>query len=344
MRRFTIAVLALLLVTSLVGVSFAQAPAQSSKEGQRIDLALDSVAGQPSAAAPWRIEGAVNLAIDDGSAETAIGIGGTWEFIYLNRFTPNAGDFPFYIDQVAVYFPSFGMANVGDNVVLALYENTSGNVDPAVGANYLASFPTTVQVLDDWSIYTLASPVTFNGPGDVLVGVVALETPGTSYWPAALDTTSTQQRSWAGWWLTSPPPDPPTLPPDDTWGMIDSFGFPGNWLIRASGQTMGGNTVHVNRVAGKWFDMPWGKQLRVLVEAVDQAGMPLGGVAVAGTFSLPDGSSIPLTKWTHANGSARFNVGAIGPGTYTFCVTNLTKEGYTYVPNDNRVTCRKFRY
>jgi hypothetical protein len=214
-----------------------------------LEIKLDSVSAPDGSvqAGPWQPAGPVELVLDDGSMETSIGIGGTWEFVFLNRFTPDPAVFPLNINDVSVYFPSTGGVNVGDNMELVLYENTSGNVDPANGANFLASFPVTVQALGQWNTYTLPSPVTFNGPGDVLVGVVALEIPGISYYPAAIDTTSSQQRSWAGWWLSSPPPTPPSLPPDDTWGLIDDFGFAGNWMVRASGETVVvGNTQRID--------------------------------------------------------------------------------------------------
>ncbi len=219
------------------------------RTGQTGSVTLNSIAvpGGSVQAGPWQPTGPVELELDDGSPETSIGIGGTWEFVFVNRFTPDPSFFPLNITEVSVFFPSFGLVNVGDNMELVLYENTSGNFDPANGANFLASFPVTVQSLDQWDSFTLPYPVTFYGPGDVIVGVVALEVPGTSYWPAALDTTASQQRSWAGWWLTAPPPEPPLLPPDDTWMLIDDF-MAGNWLIRASGETVpaGGNTQVVD--------------------------------------------------------------------------------------------------
>jgi hypothetical protein len=176
--------------------------------------------------------------LDDGSRENDIGIGGTWEFIWVNRFTPSPADFPFNLTQVQVYFSSVGMVHVGDQMVLAVYENTSGNYDPAVGSNFLASFPVTVQAVDAWNVYNLPVPVALNGPGDVAIGVIAMTVPGTSYWPASIDQTATQQRSWAGWWNTSPPPDPPLLPPDASWILIDDY-FPGNWMVRGYGETGG---------------------------------------------------------------------------------------------------------
>jgi hypothetical protein len=230
-----------------------------------VQLSLDAVQNTNPQTAAWQPTGPVSLVLDDGSAENSIGIGGTWEFIFLNRFTPNPADFPFVLDTVSVYFPSFGLVEVGDNMTLVLYENTSGNVNPALGSNFLAAFPVTVQALDVFNNYTLSTPITFNGPGDVLVGVIDMEVPGSSYWPAAMDTTATQARSWAGWWSISPPPVPPTLPPDDTWGLIDNFGFPGNWMIRASGNTV--------------VDIPW------LSETPTSGTVPAGGsVVVEVTF------------------------------------------------------------
>ena len=96
------------------------------------------------------------------------------------------------------------------------------------------SYPTTIKALNTWNIYDLPAPVELNGPGDVIIGVIALEVPGSSYWPAAIDQTASQTRSWAGWWKSSPPPDVPTLPPDDDWTLIDAY-FPGNWMVRGFG-------------------------------------------------------------------------------------------------------------
>ena len=43
----------------------------------------------------------VELILDDGTRENGIGIiGGDWEFIFLNRFTPDAGVYPFTLDEI----------------------------------------------------------------------------------------------------------------------------------------------------------------------------------------------------------------------------------------------------
>ncbi len=179
----------------------------------------------------------VDLILDDGTAENSIGASaGKNELLWLNRFTPDADDFPFDLNTISVYFLNALGLQVGDQINLIVYENTSGNTDPAVGSNFLASFSRTILTLDSWNSYDISStPVLLNSPGDVLIGVIAMKAPGTNYYPAAIDFDSSHHRSWAGLWSTSPPPDPPTLPPDDTWLMIDDAFYAGNWLVRGYG-------------------------------------------------------------------------------------------------------------
>ncbi|MFY9366993.1 MAG: hypothetical protein WAP13_10040, partial [Brevefilum fermentans] len=70
----------------------------------------------------------VELILDDGTRENGIGIiGGDWEFIFLNRFTPDAGVYPFTLDEIQVYFASQDQVWVGHRMDLVVYENTSGN-------------------------------------------------------------------------------------------------------------------------------------------------------------------------------------------------------------------------
>ena len=209
--------------------------APAAAEPRPIELKLDAAGGTSVETNPPVVDAPVTLILDDGSRDNDIGLGGTIEMLWVNRFTPAPTDFPFNLNQIQIYFSSIGLVNVGDDIVLIVYENTTGNADPAVGANFLGAFPTTVQALDTWNVYDLATPIFLGGPGDVIVGAIGMETPGTSYWPASIDQTATQARSWAGWWNASPPPTPPILPPDN-WTLIDAY-FPGNWMVRGYGET-----------------------------------------------------------------------------------------------------------
>ena len=187
----------------------------------------------------------VSLALDDGTCDHNFGNFG--QFLYLNQFTPGAGEYPFVLNQVQVYFSSGFMnsgtfyesnTNVGDNFMVVIYENTDNFTNPAVGSNLLATFSATVQAIDAWNVYSLSAPVRFYGPGDVLIGVIALDE-RSSYWPATLDMSIGYMRAWYGYWSSSPPPDPPTLPPDERWTNLNyaGAGLWGSWLIRGYGVT-----------------------------------------------------------------------------------------------------------
>ena len=181
----------------------------------------------------------VQLLLDDDTSDGAFGVAGQTarQFLWFNRFTPAAG---FHLDQVWVLFPSGANMAVGGAVQIAIYEDPDG--DPTNGANLIASFNDTIQAADDntFSIYGVPGSPVIPGGSDLLVGVVPRfitsgVTPPT--FPAAMDTTATQSRSWVAAWTTDPP-DPPVLVPlpDQTLSLVDVF-VPGggNFMIRAFG-------------------------------------------------------------------------------------------------------------
>jgi subtilisin family serine protease len=154
------------------------------------------------------------------------------------------------LEQIQVFFDGTAQgASQGDAIDLVVY--TDVDADPANGATWLATHNETVKVADgiSWSVYDLDPAVTISSPGDVLIGVInRFVSSGTTpeNYPAALDESASQGRSWIGWWNNSDPPDPAVLPPDGTLGLVDTHGLAGNWMIRGYGQTgsgTGGNTV-----------------------------------------------------------------------------------------------------
>jgi hypothetical protein len=181
--------------------------------------------------------------VDDGSMNDSLDINrssAAYQFIWLNRFTPPADAFPFQLKQISVIWPT-GQATVGSAVELAIYEDTDGDGNP-INATYLASYTVTVQTVDNttWNTYILPQPVILSGPGDVLIGVIdRFVNNGSSAvaYPVALDTSTSQDRSWIGWWAADPP-HPPVLPPNDTFSTIDALGAPGNLMLRGSGDSI----------------------------------------------------------------------------------------------------------
>jgi uncharacterized repeat protein (TIGR01451 family) len=191
--------------------------------------------------------GPVSLVLDDGSAENSIGVTdgvSSYQFVWMNRFTPAAADFPFNLEQISILWPS-GQVTAGSSVELVVYQDPDSDSDPS-DAELMGTYNVTIQNVDGvtWDNYTLPTPLLLGGAGDVLIGAInRWVTSGISpaQWPANIDQTASQGRSWIGWWNTDPP-TPPVLPPDSTWATIDSLGYPGNWMIRASGTTAAGVT------------------------------------------------------------------------------------------------------
>ena len=189
---------------------------------------------------PGAPEAPVSFVLDDGVGENSIGLTNGGQFLWLNRFTPAAAFFPIQINQVQVMFNYPGGTsglNIGELVDIYLYADADGN--PANGATFVASLLNqTVQAVNGttWSVYNFGAPVTFNGPGDILIAVVN-RTAGIAAgtFPAALDQTASQGRSWIGLG-TGATTNPPVLPPA-TFGTVDSFGFPGNMMVRGFGET-----------------------------------------------------------------------------------------------------------
>ncbi len=221
----------------------AQEATPTPPQRRPVVLRLDHAAGAPESS-PQQAQAAVSLKLDDGSSESSWGVGDYWleyayQFIWLNRFTPAASDFPFRLTQIQVLFSDgWNNVNAGDPIDLVVYTDADG--DPSNGATLRATYHATIQTVDGttWSTYTLSPALNLSGPGDVLIGVIPryiVDGESLMSYPALLDEDSSQQRSWWGWWSDTPP-DPATLPPDDYFALID-VDQAGNWLIRGYGET-----------------------------------------------------------------------------------------------------------
>lgn len=232
----------------------------SSNVWQNIDK--DAVAGEHTGintvtgpqSNPVGADQDVQLILDDGSRENALGLTNGGQFLWLNRFTPAPTDFPFVLEEVHILFGAAVGINVGELVDIYIYEDTDGDGNPGTGANFLGSLENAaVQFVDDvnFSVYQI-TPVALNGPGDVLIAVVN-RTAGTDpgEFVAAMDQTPpSQNRSWIGTYTAGNPPNPPTLPATDLWGIVDSFGFAGNWMVRGLGSSVSSPIVLLPPTSG----------------------------------------------------------------------------------------------
>jgi hypothetical protein len=242
-----VAIVAMLVAAFVSSVWADDSTAKDAADKAGLHAVPASAAAKSGALLPAQANAQITMTLDDGSAEDNLGVtqgdsGPSIQFIWFNRFTPNATDFPFNLNQIQVFFDGTANgASPGDAIDLVVYQDADAN--PANGAELLATYGTTVKVADgaNWSVYDLNPPLRVSGPGDVLIGVINrfVETGVTpESYPAALDLDASQGRSWIGWWESADPPDPATLPSNAVFTDLDSAGYPGNWMIRGFGETI----------------------------------------------------------------------------------------------------------
>jgi hypothetical protein len=198
-------------------------------------------------AAPWAprdSEGELSFVLDDGTYEDTIGLNdGNSEFatIWLNRFAAPADTGAFTIDSISILWPqNTGGSLVGKQINLVAYYDADGDGDPTHAVRLGGDNFETIAGLDSFEQYTVNFSVP--GDGDVYIGfenTYALGGSTPMLFPAAIDEGVSQGHSWVAGTSDGSDPDLDDLANNDLVGTIDSFGLPGNWLIRATGATGG---------------------------------------------------------------------------------------------------------
>jgi subtilisin family serine protease len=140
---------------------------------------------------------------DNDANINALGAGAGTYFVYLNRFTPDATDYPFTLTNVqTVFVGDLSNGDVGAVVgeLFDVYVYQDNDNDPSNGATLVAAMPGVAVADPLGAVQTITLPnggVQLDGPGDVLI---ALEYHGAlGAYPATGDITGLyQQRSWIG--------------------------------------------------------------------------------------------------------------------------------------------------
>lgn len=170
------------------------------------------------------------------SSFSGLGCASYCGFTWLNRFTPNAADYPITITKVSTIFASpAGWNAAGDQISVYIYQdadNDPSNGAVAVGTPTVYTIGTPANAFVD---ITLTTPVVLNGPGDVIIALSNPNATNVGSRPASMDAGPFVSRSWFG----DPAPDGSTAPDLSTLNLAlnpDAIaGLNRNYLIRASG-------------------------------------------------------------------------------------------------------------
>ena len=190
----------------------------------------------------------ITFQLDDGSSENSIGFGTASSesaALWLNRFTPPAGSYPLTLNSVQIYWPTSPQGPLtGLPVKILVYYDADGNADPS-NAVKLSETDGTIAGENQFQTYPISANVAGPG-GDLYIGFEDFwAEPGYTpkLYPAAIDTTATQDRSWVIAMGSGAAPDRDNLANNDQMGTIDDLSggaLTGNWMIRASGDTGAG--------------------------------------------------------------------------------------------------------
>src|SRR6266568_4167318 len=177
--------------------------------------------------------------IDDGTSEDAVGFGNgaqNFESLWMNQFDVVAGQTMISTVSIAWGTPLFpDPSNNGTPVTIAIWSDPNGDGNPS-DAVLLGSVAGTIQNegTDTFVDYTFSPPVDVSAFTSFFVGDMTPMNNGPEHFYQGLDETPpSQMRSWIAANGDGSPVDINNVGNNDTIGTIDSFGLPGNWLIRA---------------------------------------------------------------------------------------------------------------
>jgi hypothetical protein len=176
---------------------------------------------------------------DDGTMEDSVGFGNgsqNFESLWFNQFAVIAGQTSISTVSVAWGTPAFPDPSLdGTPVTIAVWSDPNGDGNPSDGV-LLGSVAGTIQNsgTDTFVDYTFSPPVDVSAFSSFFVGDMTPMNNGPENFPQGLDENSTLHRqSWVAAMSSGAPVDINNLGNNDFIGLIDDFGLPGNWGIRA---------------------------------------------------------------------------------------------------------------
>ena len=181
--------------------------------------------------------------VDDGTAEYSIGLSDgskNGEALFFNQFDvvdPKCNSPTFTSVSIAWGNPFYPDASNGTPVTIAIWSDPNNDRNPS-DAVLLGSVDGTIQNANSntFVTYTFSTPVTLPpGAASFFVGDMTPANDGPPINPQALDENIPLHRqSWVAFMSDYGPVNLTNPGANDTVGLIDDFGAPANWLIRAT--------------------------------------------------------------------------------------------------------------
>jgi hypothetical protein len=201
--------------------------------------------------------------IDDGTAEDAVGFGNggqNFESVWINQFEVIPGQTTITSLDIAWGTPFFPEDIDGTPVTIGIWSDPNGDGSPTDGV-LLGQVSGTIENAgtDTFVNYTFSPAVALpGGATSFFVGDLTPMNNGPEHFFQGIDQNSTFFRqSWVVANSSGADVDIDNLGNNDFIGIIDDFGIPGNWLIRANaGPLVFGLTNALSRKGGFDIELP----------------------------------------------------------------------------------------
>nr|MDQ5825600.1 S-layer homology domain-containing protein [Chloroflexota bacterium] len=223
---------------------------------------------------------AVNLVLDDGTAENSVGWTDSttsYAAIWLNRSSPPADNFPMNLTQLSIKWPN-SSALVGKTVALLVYRDPDSDGNPANAIKIEQVNGQTINVADGTTFQNYPVSISISVPGDLYYGFSDTYNAGgvsPRTFPSPIDTTASQGRSWVSAQNDASSVDYDNLGNNDNLGTIESISggfYSGNWIIRATGTSSSGDQFADVPSGSTFYDFVGCLACRGIV-----SGYPCGG-------------------------------------------------------------------
>ncbi len=197
-----------------------------NSQADDVDLSSETSEDCDSNAVPDECDG-TTYSLDDGSHENGIGLSGGGDIIWLNQFNVLPGG-------ETIWWVSLAWGSVPNGVLttVLLYDDPNNDGDPVDAVLLTTTAVNTANTNTDFFTVVPVAPTFVGNPGDSFFVGAFVSHPLDTF-PASIDQTlPSQLRSWVAGGDAGTG-DINNLSNNELLGLIDSFGLPGNWLIRA---------------------------------------------------------------------------------------------------------------